>query len=271
MSISQTEDQRDLIRRSLFRTIARSLIRQLCKNGYRGAELVAFANETLGAIADLGWDHQSPAGRDTVPGPASRRTIKPRGSAVQTLSSPRDRASIDSRLCLRRLRSEDLPTLREWLGDEAISASLASFTLRRILAMMAGALEAGEREHLFVLSRADEDKAVGLVGLTRIDRETAQAELVKMIGDPTERGKGYAKKATRVVLEYAFDVLSLNRVSLRTLDGNMKNICLNQDLGFGFEGLLRQAVRVDGKLMDVVLMACLRSEWQPGRPSAEES
>ena len=88
-----------------------------------------------------------------------------------------------------------------------------------------------------------------------------------MIGEPSARGKGYAGRATRTVIDYGFDVLGLNRIYLHTLDGNIKNIRLNQSLGFKFEGLLQQAVQIDDKLRDVAIMALLKSH----RPSSEPS
>jgi len=77
------------------------------------------------------------------------------------------------------------------------------------------------------------------------------------------RSRRSASNATKVVIDYGFEVLGLNRIYLYTLDGNMKNIRLNQSLGFKFEGLLQQAVQIDGRLRDVAIMALLKSE----RPS----
>jgi diamine N-acetyltransferase len=126
--------------------------------------------------------------------------------------------------------------------------------------MPAGALESPTGDAFFVLCKDSTREPIGLVGLTHIDREVGQAELFKVIGSPGERGKGYAKRATKALLDYGFNVLRLNRVYLLTTDGNMKNICLNQDLGFEFEGLLRQAVSIDGKLHDLIVMALLRED-----------
>ncbi len=102
-------------------------------------------------------------------------------------------------------------------------------------------------------------EVVGLIGFPHIELETQQAEYIKMIGEPSERGKGYARLGTKVLLEYAFGFLHLNRVYLCTLDGNLRNISLNQSLGFSFEGLLKQAVRVEDKLRDVAIMALVRN------------
>jgi len=50
-----------------------------------------------------------------------------------------------------------------------------------------------------------------------------------------------------------------DRVYLCTLDGNLRNISLNQSLGFSFEGLLKQAVRVENELRDVAIMALVKN------------
>ena len=50
----ETNSHKQLVRRSLFRTISRSLIRQLCENGFDLAEAVDLINEMLGEVVSLG-------------------------------------------------------------------------------------------------------------------------------------------------------------------------------------------------------------------------
>ena len=97
--------------------------------------------------------------------------------------------------------------------------------------------------------------------------ETKQAEYIKMIGEPAFRGKGAAQEATRLILSYGFRTLGLNRIYLRTRGGNLKNIRLNERMGFRFEVVLEEAALFEGRLTDVVLMGMLRREFEP--PTAE--
>ena len=109
----------------------------------------------------------------------------------------------------------------------------------------------------------------GLVALSHIDRVAGQAELGKVIGEPSWRGKGIAAKATAAIVDYGFETLGLNRIYLRTLGGNLKNIKLNERMGFRFEGVLKEAAVADGRVADIVLMAMLRNGHPDTRPVDE--
>ncbi len=255
-----------MVQKSLFRTISRNLVRQLCENGFDLVEAVDFLNEMLGEVISLGLKDYSQAAEATTS--QNERVVR------QSLASgdaealrAAGKVDIDDRAYIRPLEESDCAALRTWQADPAIAASLAKQKLQQLLA--------SERDwdcerrftDLFVICRKGDDEVVGMLGFTEIDRQTKQAEFSKMIGEPSARGKGYAGRATRTVIDYGFDVLGLNRIYLHTLDGNIKNIRLNQSLGFKFEGLLQQAVQIDDKLRDVAIMALLKSH----RPSSEPS
>lgn len=62
--------------------------------------------------------------------------------------------------------------------------------------------------------------SIGCVFLRDVDLKEKTAEFGIFIGDEQEFGKGYGKKATRLILEYAFNELNLERVILRVLKLN---------------------------------------------------
>jgi len=250
----EAEDyQRKQVQRSMFRTVARNLIRQLLNDGCSREELIGFANEILQTIIDQGFEQGSQVRQDD-------NGIVHRAEGLVPLS-PQASTSVAEGISIRPIRRDDAAALKQWLEDEAVSQSLAEYTLAEIIE---GACrnQAPSDQAVFVLCRNADDKPVGLVGLIHIDREAAQGELVKMIGAPEERGKGLAKKATQMLVDFGFEQLKLNRIYLRTLGGNMKNIRLNESLGFRFEGLLRQAARLSGKLSDVIIMAMVTDDRQ---------
>ncbi len=87
-----------------------------------------------------------------------------------------------------------------------------------------------------------------------------KAELRKLIGDPRIRGKGLAKEATRLSIQYGLTTLDLRKIYVNTLNTNLANMRLNEDLGFLVEGILRGEAVVDGRRHDVLRMGLLRSE-----------
>ncbi len=257
MAADKTDHKRKLIQKTLFRTVSRNLVRQLHEQGCTFRDLVDFANEVLEEVVSIGTTRQSST---------TESSGKPKGQGPQ--KDPHDRAAADTLhsqgrvnltadAYLRKLAFSDIATMSVWREEAAVSASLAGRALEKIVSDP-GEVIGRENAALFVTCRETDDKVIGLFGFPHIEKETRQAQCIKMIGEPCERGKHYARLATRVLLDYGFNALDLNRIYLYTLDGNLRNISLNQSLGFSFEGLLRQAVRVDHQLRDVAVMALVK-------------
>lgn len=74
---------------------------------------------------------------------------------------------------------------------------------------------------------------VGNIYLT--DIENGSAEYHIFIGDKRYWGKGVAKQASILILEYAFNVLSLDSVKLQVRKENTSAFMLYQRLGFEVE------------------------------------
>lgn len=74
---------------------------------------------------------------------------------------------------------------------------------------------------------------VGNIYLT--DIENGSAEYHIFIGDKRYWGKGIAKQASILILEYAFNVLSLDSVKLQVRKENTSAFMLYQRLGFEVE------------------------------------
>ena len=258
MASKMTDNKRILIQKTLFRTVSRNLVRQLHEQGCSFSDLVGFANEILEEIAVVGT-----IGKSMSPDTPSNEPSAGKNDVTtdQMLAGELHRAgrvNLTSQAYLRRLAESDIEAMSQWKADKAVSASLAACALEKIVSDPAHAVSE-DKAALFVICRTTDDKVVGLVGFPHIELQTQQAEYIKMIGEPSERGRGFARLGTKVLLEYAFDFLNLNRVYLYTLDGNLRNISLNQSLGFSFEGLLKQAVKVENELRDVAIMALVRT------------
>ncbi len=96
---------------------------------------------------------------------------------------------------------------------------------------------------------------IGAVAFLKHDTLSKKAELRKLIGNPDYRGKGYAKTATRLWIEYGLFGLGLKKIYLNTINTNIRNIRLNQELGFTIEGILHNEVMIDGIYKDVLRMS----------------
>lgn len=83
-------------------------------------------------------------------------------------------------------------------------------------------------------------KCIGSARLT-VNAQDKRARYAIGIYDASKLGTGLGTEVTRLVLEYAFSVLKLHRVDLRTLQFNTRAIACFNKCGFVIEGTEREA------------------------------
>lgn len=105
---------------------------------------------------------------------------------------------------------------------------------------------------------------IGSAGFVNFEWQTRRAEIGYWI-DKNEEGKGIVSQACRLLLEYAFGDLRLNRVEIRCSTLNKRSAAVPTRLGFQLEGVLRQSEWRDGQLHDFAVYGLLANEWR-GRP-----
>jgi len=125
----------------------------------------------------------------------------------------------------------------------------------------------GSNDVLFIIERVDEEEKlaklnVGMVGLRNIDLRNGNAEFGRFVVEEKQRKKGYGEEAIKLVLEYAFKHLRLNRLYLDTLDSNKEAIELYKKIGFEVEGVKKEHVFKDGKYRHLTCMSLLEMNWR---------
>ncbi len=73
-------------------------------------------------------------------------------------------------------------------------------------------------------------------------------------------GKGFGGEIARSTVRHTFQQLQLNRLEAEILPQNTASIALCQKLGFQFEGIKKEALRVKGKFEDHALYAMVASQ-----------
>jgi RimJ/RimL family protein N-acetyltransferase len=167
---------------------------------------------------------------------------------------------------LRPVQESDLPHFQRWLADAELRRWMGSVEEQPTI----------EEEFDWYIRRREDPESVLwtietpdgiLLGTTelRLSPENMRAEVGISILDRTQWGKGYGTEAMRLVLDYAFDELELNRVELTTDAENARAIRSYEKCGFAREGLLRRHRVFEGVVGDTLVMAILREEWQGRR------
>lgn len=103
-------------------------------------------------------------------------------------------------------------------------------------------------------------KMIGTCGFTRLDAENSVAEIGYVL-NPQYWGHGIATEAARRIVDFAFNVLGVNRVEARFLFGHEASLNVMKKLGMKFEGYIREALLVKGNYRTVGVASILRREY----------
>jgi RimJ/RimL family protein N-acetyltransferase len=161
---------------------------------------------------------------------------------------------------LRPLEREDLPLLVAWRNDPA---AWKYFCNAHPLSLGGQAafydrLQANPGRRLFIIA-TPQGEAIGTIGLDDIDPVNQSAEYGNLlIGDKAAQGNGFAKEATGLLIDHAFNRLNIQRLYLDVHADNDRAIKLYESCGFEHEGRKRRALFRDGAFIDILLMARLR-------------
>ncbi|KZB80624.1 GNAT family N-acetyltransferase [Amycolatopsis regifaucium] len=115
----------------------------------------------------------------------------------------------------------------------------------------------------YAILRKEDRAYLGDVVLSDIDEHNRSGGFRIALTGPDVFGKGYGTEATKLLLDYAFDVVGLHRVSLEVFAHNPRARRVYEKCGFVREGIQRQALWWDGEWHDVITMAVLKTDPRP--------
>ncbi|HEV2660378.1 MAG TPA: GNAT family protein, partial [Ktedonobacteraceae bacterium] len=95
-----------------------------------------------------------------------------------------------------------------------------------------------------------------------IDRTKSQVEIGYWLAAPFQ-GKGIMTKACRVMVDYAFTRLGVQKVVIRCALGNTRSCAIPQRLGFQHEGIVKQGEWLYDHFVDLNVFGMLASDWPP--------
>jgi len=114
----------------------------------------------------------------------------------------------------------------------------------------------------FIVLRKSDKTPIGVASIREINRQNGNAEIVLGIGEKDKRLAGYGIDMMVVLLDIVFYQLGFEKCYLRVHDNN--ELGLNSALNFGFkaEGRLRKHSFIEGKYVDLWILAILKEEYE---------
>ena len=163
---------------------------------------------------------------------------------------------------LRGVEKEDVDRIREWLTDPELLHLLGARPIP------IGNVDAEKLPELFrlregrVLAITTRDKMlVGIIAVGNFHEFNRTAQVLVLIGDRGEWGRGYGTDALRMVTKFVFDDLNLNSLEAHIPEFNGRALRAFQKVGYQREGQMRQRLFLRGRYWDVVVASALRDSW----------
>jgi RimJ/RimL family protein N-acetyltransferase len=113
----------------------------------------------------------------------------------------------------------------------------------------------------YIARTRTDSKLIGVFRFDNHDHLNRSADVGLDI-EKNSRRQGYAREIYLAMIPYFFEELSLNRLSLLTLESNVPAISLYESLGFKREGVLRQAFIRNGNRLNAFQYSLLSSEFE---------
>ena len=173
--------------------------------------------------------------------------------------------TIANKMEIRRITERDLPLRVEWMNHPSTYRTMhfdIPVTLEKTKVWYQAVAENEKRADLVAI---ESGKIVGFSGITGIDPLVGKGEIYFFV-NPLEHHKGVGTEVMSLTLDYAFDVMHLNKIFSHVNEDNIPSIRVQQKLGFVEEGRMRKELLTEsGELKDRLYMGLLREEWYQKR------
>jgi len=172
-----------------------------------------------------------------------------------------------ARLRLRLLALEDAPAVYPLMADPEIASNTALIPYPYppgaaeswIQATLATAAHGEEYTFAIRLKQPDgSDRFIGAVGIGA-DADAYRGQIGYWLGK-AYWGQGYMTEAVRRVIRFGFDELAMYRIYANHYDFNPASGRVMQKAGMRYEGIQRGFHRKDGRYVDALLYAILRTD-----------
>jgi ribosomal-protein-alanine N-acetyltransferase len=165
-------------------------------------------------------------------------------------------------LFLDRVSKADIPSFVKWCTDEEIYANTISFPKEydyKAGEVFLDLIEKAEREHGFQQNWAirlnSSGELIGSIGLLNFSGQPIfKTEIGYWIAAPY-RNKGWTTEVVRAFTDFCANHFKLKRIFAHVMPHNPASIRVLEKAGFVKEGLLKNNLVKDGKVMDTWLLA----------------
>ncbi|WP_084607367.1 GNAT family N-acetyltransferase [Sulfurospirillum arcachonense] len=159
------------------------------------------------------------------------------------------------RIYLRELRLEDAQgNYPNWLNDPEVCRYNSHGDILYTKEMAKEYIKSIQNSltcKVFAICENVDETHIGNISLQNISVKNKNAEFAILMGEKSFWGKGYAKEASDMLLEYGFNNLCLHRIYCGTSEANTPMQKLAHAMNMEKEGVKKEALFKDNKFYDV--------------------
>ena len=167
-------------------------------------------------------------------------------------------------LYLREVRPSDVnECYYGWMNDPSVTQYLESRFFPNSMEGLRKYVESklDDRDNVFLaMVLKNGHRHIGNIKLGPINWIHRTGDIGLLIGPQDCWGKGYATEAIKLVTDYAFRILGLQKVTASSYDANQGSIRAFQKAGFEIEGVRKQQFYCHGRRVDMVLMGIVNQD-----------
>ena len=173
--------------------------------------------------------------------------------------------SEDYKIGIRAIEKSDLSVIQQWRNDESLRRYFREY---RDFSMTQkenwyNSMIADNRFEMFIIEDLDSRKPIGVTGLTYIDWVNRHADVHFYIGkDSLWIDDDYSPTAIRLILDYGFNTLNLNKLWAEIYEIDNKKLNFFKSLGFKIDASLREHYFHKGKYYTSHILSLLRNEYE---------
>ncbi|WP_153722189.1 MULTISPECIES: GNAT family N-acetyltransferase [Sporosarcina] len=124
-----------------------------------------------------------------------------------------------------------------------------------------GEISSEKDDYMFAVELKDEKVFIGTIAVYLVNWNNGTCHVGISIG-PDFQGKSYGTDAMKVLLNFIFNYMNVNKVKLQVFGFNQRAIGSYEKCGFQLEGTFREELFRFGKYHDILVMGLLRKEWE---------
>lgn len=167
---------------------------------------------------------------------------------------------------LHAVEIEDLQQFRDWRNNQEFRKHFREYrelNMRQQEIWFEEKVVKDNTTLMLSIKRNDDNELLGCCGFVYINWVHRHADLSLYIGweDSYIDDDGYAAESCRLLLDYGFNELGLNKVWTEIYEFDEKKKAFYDKFGFQQDGLLRQNYWHDGKWWSSIILSLIHNEF----------